>query len=351
MRTGLPSRPRIVLLAIPVLAIVASQLAPAQGAPPSVHPDGSFLGWAARGDLARDAAVGERAIAAWDAAAGDHHDVRLLYAGTQPLVGRLVVLQGRSPDGDARLAFLSATDGADTADEPLTVLDDRAAPDPHRTRQVSLLAEEPDPSGTPSGAADGAVLAVALAEPGAVSAGFTSWAWDTYGETAKSPVVVERLPASATVRNTTLTILNSGATVYSGPPDAAPAARGSSETVGKVTLGYIPAGLHPGPEAVRTPPGGGTVTSREWTNADGRRITVHQLSRPGLAIGELSGLLAPGNETSPANAHDGRQAIELRGRDRGFAAIVAPGVGLVVIAQATPDGTIDAYHVFQATSP
>jgi hypothetical protein len=319
----------------------------------TTHPapgDGPFLGWAPRGRLAEDARVKDGAVAAWDVEGrAAHSDVRVIYAGRQPIIGMLVVLEGRDAGGAPRLAILSGESDADEPQAPLGVRDDRPAPDPRRTRAVSLVVQDPAPvDAGPLGAAttDDRTLAMVITEPGAETNGLVSWAWDTYGDEPSSDVVVQALPASATASNSTLSVTRSGEVVYSGPPDAPARSTREAQRLGALTIGYLPSGLR-ARGSVRTATTASETLSRTYT--DGRTwVTVTAVTEPGLTLEGLTQRVAPGQPTAPANPHDGAPAVEIRGAARGFAYLPRRSLGVVV--ESNQAATVEAYHVFQSIS-
>jgi hypothetical protein len=110
-RRAHPPRRRTVALAAVVAALVALLVVPTvRSVRPLPPASGTVDRWPARGDLAHDPVLADRAKAAWDAAPVlqqelPHRDVRVLLATTTPY-GRFVMLSGRNALGHRRLAVV-----------------------------------------------------------------------------------------------------------------------------------------------------------------------------------------------------------------------------------------------------
>ncbi|BEP15899.1 hypothetical protein acdb102_42100 [Acidothermaceae bacterium B102] len=182
--------------------------APAGVAPPSVaataaqpslpsDPTGDvpFIRWPQRGELVNTTAALD-AEAAWDAAKGPHHNLRIVYAGSvDGMVG--VILEG-----DLRMALLvRATPGA-----PFTVLDDRFVRQNGGLRELSALGRPLLKDGTTAPYQ----IAFAVVHPGDVvsvtSPGLQRPATPSYAGLA-------RVPLSATRADTSLRITGGSTTV------------------------------------------------------------------------------------------------------------------------------------------
>jgi rod shape-determining protein MreC len=172
----------------------------------AVPPDGPFLGWSPVGEV--DEGLVRAATDVWDGAgsAGPHTAVRALVAERNwRLSAALVILQGYDKRGAPRLAFFTGDAGAAGA---LRMRADRPAPDPVRTRVISLVS--PRLSGAAGAVSkDGwGTYGIAVAMPGVTAVRMSSTAIDQQmvqdpdGPTSR--LVVNPLMLEATAQTTTI---------------------------------------------------------------------------------------------------------------------------------------------------
>jgi hypothetical protein len=198
------------------------------------QPDSRFLDWSPRGDHAGDSGFVDRAVTAWDAAAGeDHREVQVIYAGRAIILGAVAVLEGLDSAGTARLAILTGDHTPDNwigPGNPQTALhlrDDRPAPVPTDTHEVSLFTRQIYSADTDNKPIppNGLAFVVVLAEPDSVVEQPTSTAFASEGTSGWKPEPLEvfAIPPAATVENTTLTARGTdGRVTYQGRPDPEP---------------------------------------------------------------------------------------------------------------------------------
>lgn len=329
------------LVALTALAAGLAQAVLAAGSAPAPWPgDDGYLGWPERGDRAGDRAQISAAVVAWDASTDERHsDVRTLYAGADPLLGAVTVFEGRTRAGGLRLAIVAEPTqlGASGA----LLLNDRAAPEPSTTRQVSLVTRR-----LPAISGDGA-LVLALVEPQAQITGVSSWAWDSYGSFAPRELAAVVVPAAATAGNVSLTVERDGAVIYAGPLDSTPESR-SGAHVGAARVQGLPAGAAAQP-VVDERVGDTRTIARSFTGGAAGTLRVAEVHEPGLTLEGLTARVAPGARTAAANPRDHTSMSELIGTGvRGFVWLQRPGVGYAVLGYGDREVAIDAYHVAHA---
>ncbi|MFG1609677.1 rod shape-determining protein MreC [Actinoplanes sp. NPDC049265] len=169
-------------------------------------PDGPFLGWSPPGDV--DAGLVREATDVWGRtnSAGPHTAVRALVAENNWRLGsKLVVLQGYDKQGAARLAFFT---GDSSAADTLLMRADRPAPDPVKTRVISLVSPRLSGAAGTVGNDGWGTYAIAVAMPGVTAVRVSSTAvdqdmvQDPDGPTSR--LVVTELPIAATAATTTI---------------------------------------------------------------------------------------------------------------------------------------------------
>ncbi|MCO8274825.1 RNA polymerase subunit sigma-70 [Actinoplanes sp. TRM 88003] len=168
----------------------------------AVAPDGPFLGWGAVGDV--DPGLVQEATEVWDRA-GPHTGVRTLVATRDVQLRSVVVLQGYDSRGLPRLAFFTSDQSAADA---LRLRADRPAPDPVRTRVVSLVSPRlTGPTGTVSTDGWGS-FAIVVAMPGVFALRLLNTTIDVqmFGnpDGPTSRLAVQNLPLAGTAQTTTI---------------------------------------------------------------------------------------------------------------------------------------------------
>lgn len=258
-----------------VVGVVAWWLAPTRYEwTASAAADADFLHWPTRGDLASDRQVIGEATDVWGRV-GKHHDVHVLWAGTDPRRGVAVILQGRDTKGQARLGILTGGGGASRdGSAPLWLRDDRPVPDPGRTHEISLLSRAPQPRTSDYRPMD----IIVLAEPGAYVGSTQSYAWQHEGQSSPArPFLIETWQ-NATPHNFTIRVTDGdGIPVYSGEVDRLGTfdrQEPAGGTVDSVAVWYLPNGFR---LAGKLQPGriGGvhTMTAR-YEDESGAFVTV-----------------------------------------------------------------------------
>jgi hypothetical protein len=192
-----------VALVVTMFRLVGFGSTPQLAAPP---PDGPFLGWSAVGDV--DASLVREATDVWDSVGtgGPHTAVRAFVAmRNHQELHSIAVLQGYDKQGASRLAFFTSDVSAANA---LRLRADRPAPDPIKTRVISLVS--PRLTG-PVGAVskdEWGTYAIAVAMPGVTTVRVSNTVIDDemIGEpdAPTSRLIVGRFPLAATAQTTTI---------------------------------------------------------------------------------------------------------------------------------------------------
>jgi len=285
--------------------------------------------WVARGDLVGDTSLIDQAIGAWVASAGPVRSDHVLLAQSDPVLGRVVVLEGR-------VATLTGLRGQD-AGGALELRDDRSAVDLARQPGLAMLIT------TREAQPDDSRVAVVLARPGATALGLVSSAFDAYTQQAgPTDLAITVLPADATPANT-------AARIDLGPSDillplAAPSRDPAPDRVGQARVYYVPSSYAP---AADHPTDGKSRSSRLYADDAGATIVIaEQRGHDVTGAGLLSGL---GGALAPANAHASAPMTAVAaGAHWGFAwTNVSRTLGYSVVATGG-DAQVAAYHVAQA---
>ncbi|WHT18968.1 hypothetical protein N8J89_38710 [Crossiella sp. CA-258035] len=265
--------------------------------------------WPARGELAGDRDLSRRAEQVWRQAGrgiAQADRVHLLFAQASTGLRRnvlVVALSASGPDGRTRVAFVTSALTARPPDREHLLLRAVAEVKPEASA-IGFAAAQPDQRDEP--AAEGEVLAFALAAPGKDGLGFTTSAVDhelTDGNRSADDAIWAVLPAGAGAWNTRLT-LSSGSTRTTEP-----LAAGTADPA--VQAGTLEALTGPGTARIRPERGNpvaigdlvagptglvGVVSAAEGDTAtvDTGLTSLPPGSRVQVAISGLPGSLRPG---------------------------------------------------------
>jgi hypothetical protein len=290
----------VVLVAVAVVWVTTRSRGNVTRSPWPVAPEGGqFLSWPATGDDLGNRDLVARATQVWSAypqvpqgMTGPHSDVTPLLVQRRSPVGPIVVLQGLDSHQMPRLAVITGSrDPGVTPETALQLRADRPSPDPHTTRQVSLvsarLAAEPGRL-----TQDRAVLAFVLAEPGTTNLTLHSplGAPRSAEKTGNERLTMATLEPDASAYSTTITGTNTTGERWSIFADDLTIGEAHAQPItllGKPTLDHAQVTLTSESAPVTQP--GQLVAARQGligrvVRHDGRIADIELISNPGFEI-------------------------------------------------------------------